>query len=76
MTKLEIYKCDRCGKHFYVPEDAEIGSEIHVVYLDEESYDLCEDCFSAIYWCIELSEQVDKAIEEILEKEEGKEEVK
>jgi len=75
MTKLETYKCDRCGKHFDVPEDAEIGDELHVVYLDEEAYDLCEDCFSTIYWCI-VNKKIDKVIEEILEKEEEKEEVK
>jgi hypothetical protein len=66
MTKLDTYKCDRCKKTFTV--DTEEEDLPHTIFLDGEQYDLCEDCFSAVYWCIEVNEEVDKAIEEILDK--------
>jgi hypothetical protein len=70
MTKVQTYRCDRCGKVFSKDEDSlqsQVTIHDHDIIWDrsveDNTGDICADCVDSYYKWMEHSEETDKFFE-------------
>jgi uncharacterized protein with PIN domain len=65
--KIEYHKCDRCSKIQEVVE----GSSLHTIVFDnDDEFEVCEDCFSSMWYSMSTyHKEVDKLIENVVKEE-------
>ena len=69
MTKLETYKCDRCGKEFNLPQGHVPVSWTRKEGENEQTYDLCGECAEVLdFTMVEMFvKSVNSAVQQRLE---------
>ncbi len=61
MVELKVYRCDRCGKVFYVA----VGQQPTRI----AGNDLCEDCHTSLELFMKYHRDFDKLAEKVAERE-------
>jgi len=63
-VRLKVYRCDRCGKIFYLNID-----EVPFTLKTESELHFCQDCEASFSFFMEYTDEFDKLADKLAEKE-------
>ena len=70
MTKLKLFKCDRCGRNFEVVEGKDPFTLKYIAEREESTLHLCDDCEVTFHIFMKYVKEFDELAEKLVREEE------